>query len=157
MSKEYVASSQFGEYLEKLNATISLDSEALSQYYDFVAQLKANVENVSTAFEEYRIDTEGYIRTGIVDYDEYGSPVFGMAVGRNLVVTEVDGETVVEKKNFRALYTDNRLSFWQDAAEVAYLSNRQLYITKVVALDSLQVGKWLVETKNGFAIKWIGG
>lgn len=157
LSKEYVASSQFGEYLEKLNATISLDSEALSQYYDFVAQLKANVETVSTAFEEYRIDTEGYIRTGIVDYDEYGSPVFGMAVGRNLVVTEVDGETVVEKKNFRALYTDNRLSFWQDAAEVAYLSNRQLYITKVVALDSLQVGKWLVETKNGFAIKWIGG
>lgn len=157
LSKEYVASSQFGEYLEKLNATISLESEALTQYYDFVAQLKANVENVSTAFEEYRIDTEGYIRTGIVDYDEYGSPVFGMAVGRNLVVTEVDGETVVEKKNFRALYTDNRLSFWQDAAEVAYLSNRQLYITKVVALDSLQVGKWLVETKNGFTIKWIGG
>lgn len=157
LSKEYVASSQFGEYLEKINANITLDSEALSQYYDFVAQLKANVEKVSTAFEEYRIDTEGYIRTGIVDYDEYGSPVFGMAVGRNLVVTEVDGETVVEKKNFRALYTDNRLSFWQDAVEVAYMSNRQLYITKVVALDSLQVGKWLVETKNGFTVKWIGG
>lgn len=157
LSKEYVASSQFGEYLEALNATISLDSEALTQYYDFVAQLKTNLEAVSTAFEEYRIDAEGYIRTGIVDYDKYGSPVFGMAVGRNLVVTEVDGETVVEKKNFRALYTDNRLSFWQDAVEVAYLSNRQLYITNVVALDSLQVGKWLVETKNGFAIKWIGG
>ena len=51
----------------------------------------------------------------------------------------------------------NRLSFWQDEVEVAYMSNRQLYITNVVALDSLQVGKWLVETKNGFAIKWIGG
>jgi len=157
LTKEYVASSQFGEYLEQINATISLDSEALSQYYEFVAQLKANVEAVSASFDEFRVDTEGYIRTGIVDYDEYGSPVFGMAVGRNLVVTENGDETVIEKKNFRALYTDNRLSFWQDEVEVAYMSNRQLYITNVVALDSLQVGKWLVETKNGFAIKWIGG
>ncbi len=157
ITREYVAASEFGTYLEQLNGTITLDSEGLQQFYGFVADLKSNVEKVSAAFNDYRIETEGYIRTGIVDYDEYGAPVFGMAVGRNLEVTAGEEYDVIEKRNFRALYTDNRLSFWQDEVEVAYMSNNQLYITNVVALDSLTVGQWKIETKNGFAVKWIGG
>ena len=43
-------------------------------------------------------------------------------------MTDVDGETVVDQNNFRATFTAQRLSFWQDANEVAYVSNNRLYI-----------------------------
>lgn len=157
LSKEYVAISQFGTYLEQLNAEISISPEAIEQYYRFFSELKANVDKISADFEDYRVETEGYIRTGIVDYDNMGVPVFGIAVGQNLSTVEVDGETVVEKKNFRATYTASKLSFWQDAVEVAYVSNNRLYITNITALGKLTIGKWDIDPSNGLAFKWIGG
>lgn len=157
LSKEYVAVSQFGTYLENLNAEISLDPAAITQYYQFFSELKANVDAISADFANYRIETEGYIRTGIVDYDDLGVPIFGVAVGQNLSTVEVDGETVVEKKNFRATYTASKLSFWQDAVEVAYVSNNQLYIANIIALGKVTIGKWDIDTSNGLAFKWIGG
>lgn len=157
LSKEYVAVSQFGTYLENLNAEISLDPAAITQYYKFFSELKANVDAISADFANYRVETEGYIRTGIVDYDPLGVPIFGVAVGQNLSTVEVDGETVVEKKNFRATYTASKLSFWQDAVEVAYVSNNQLYIANIIALGKVTIGKWDIDTSNGLAFKWIGG
>ena len=157
LGKEYVAVSQFGTYLERLNAEISIDPAAIEQYYKFFSELKANVDAISANFTDYRVETEGYIKTGIVDYDAAGVPVFGVAVGQNLSTVEVGGETVVEKKNFRATYTASKLSFWQDAVEVAYVSNNKLYITNITALGKVTIGKWDIDPSNGLAFKWIGG
>ena len=157
LSREYVAISEFGTYLEQINAQISVSPEAIQQYYKFISELKTNVDKLSASFEEYRVETEGYIKTGIVDYDNMGVPIFGVAVGQNLSAVEVDGETVVEKKNFRATYTASKLSFWQDAVEVAYVSNNKLYITNITALGKVTIGKWDIDPSNGLAFKWIGG
>lgn len=156
LSQDYVAVSEFGTYLETLNSEISVMPDGVQQYYKFVAELQANVDKVTASFDEYRAETEGYIRTGIVYYEE-GLPVYGVAVGQDLQVREVDGETVVEQKNFRATYTASKLSFWQDDREVAYVSNNQLYITSVTALEGITVGKWDISTRRGLAFKWIGG
>jgi hypothetical protein len=156
LSRDYVAISDFGTYLEQLNAQISIDPEAIEQYYRFVSELKANVDAITADFANYKVETEGYIRTGIVDYNN-GVPVFGVAVGQNLTTVEVDGESVVEQKNFRATYTANKLSFWQDAVEVAYVSNNKLYITNITALGKVTIGKWDVDPAAGLAFKWIGG
>lgn len=157
ISREYVAISDFGTYLEKLNSEISLDPEAITQYYKFFSELQTNIDELTASFENYKINTEGYIRTGIVDYDELGVPIFGVAVGQNLATVEVDGETVVEQKNFRATYTASKLSFWQDATEVAYVSNNRLYISNITVLNAINIGKWEVSTRKGLAFKWIGG
>ena len=122
---EYVAVSDFGTYVERLSAYLEANPEALTQYYSFCSDLQANMEAVSAAFGQYRTETEGYIRTGIVGYDG-AVPVYGVAVGQGLTVTDVDGETVVDQNNFRATFTAQRLSFWQDANEVAYVSNLSL-------------------------------
>lgn len=61
---EYVAASEFGTYVERLNAYLEANPEALTQYYSFFADLQASTETVSAAFEQYRLETEGYIRTG---------------------------------------------------------------------------------------------
>ena len=156
MSEKYVAISDFGSYIEKINAEIVANPEAITQYYSFFSVLKANIEKVSADFETYKMGTEGYIRTGIVYYED-NLPVYGVAVGQNLTVTEVDGETVIDQTNFRATYTAKKLSFWQDAVEVAYVSNNRLYIKNITVLQAVTLGRWNIDGSDGLVFKWIGG
>lgn len=156
LTGEYVAASEFGTYVERLNAYLEANPEALTQYYSFFADLQASTETVSAAFEQYRLETEGYIRTGIVCYDG-AVPQYGVAVGQNLICREVDGETVVEQNNFRATFTASKLSFWQDASEVAYVSNNRLYITNITVLEGMSIGEWEISSENGLVIRWMGG
>ena len=156
LAGEYVAVSDFGSYMEKLNAYIEANPEAITQYYSFYADLQADINKVNAAFSDYRTGTEGYIRTGIVYYDGE-VPVYGVAVGQNLTTTVTDGEEVVDQNNFRATFTAKKLSFWQDSTEIAYVSNNQLYITNIVVLDSMRLGKCRMATQNGLAFQWIGG
>ena len=116
LEEEYVASSDFGSYVARLSAYLEANPEAVTQYYSFFSDLRADVEAVDAAFAHYKVDTEGYIRTGIVYYDN-DMPVYGVAVGQGLMCREVDGQKVVEQSNFRAVFTATRLSFWQDATE----------------------------------------
>ena len=157
LKEEYVASSDFGSYVAKLSAYLEANPQAMTQYYSFFSDLKANVEKVDAAFSHYKVDTEGYIRTGIVYYDG-AVPVYGVAVGQDLTCREIDGQRVVEQSNFRAVFTASRLSFWQDATEVAYVSNNRLYITNITVLGAIAVGQWSVEAaEGGLAFRWIGG
>ena len=118
--------------------------------------VQRRMDQVSAAFEQYRVETEGYIRTGIVCYDG-AVPQYGVAVGQNLTCREVDGETVVEQNDFRATFTASKLSFWQDASEVAYVSNNRLYITNITVLEGMSIGEWEISSENGLVIRWMGG
>ena len=81
-----------------------------------------------------------------------------MAVGQDLTCREVDGEQLVEQNNFRAVFTATRLSFWQDATEVAYVSNNRLYITNITVLGGIAIGTWSVAAaESGLTFRWIGG
>ena len=153
---EYVAASDFGTYVERLSAYLEANPAALTQYYSFCSDLAANVAAVDAAFSSYRLDTEGYIRTGIVYYDG-PAPVYGVAVGQNLTTTETDGKKVVDQNNFRAVFTAQKLSFWQDSTEIAYVSNNRLYITNITVLDSIGIGSWRMDSGSGLTFKWIGG
>ena len=156
LKEEYVAQSEFGTYVQRLSAYLEANPDALTQYYGFCGDLQANVAAVDAAFTHYRLDTQGYIRTGIVSY-EGDTPVYGVAVGQNLTTREVDGETVVEQNNFRAVFTARRLSFWQDDTEIAYLSDNRLYITDITVLSGLNVGQWRLDSGAGLAFQWMGG
>ena len=156
LKENYVAASDFGQYIATLSAYLEANPEALTQYYSFVSDLKTNVEAVDAAFSHYKVDTEGYIRTGIVYY-EGAVPVYGVAVGQGLTCREVDGEKVVDQSNFRAVFTATRLSFWQDATEVAYVSNNRLYITSITVLGGIGIGQWSIGTaEDGLVFRWIG-
>ena len=156
LKEEYVAQSEFGTYVQRLSAYLEANPDALTQYYGFCGDLQANVAAVDAAFNHYRVDTQGYIRTGIVSYDG-DTPVYGVAVGQNLTTRQVDGETVVEQNNFRAVFTSRRLGFWQDDTEIAYLSDNRLYITDITVLSGLNVGKWRMDSTAGLAFQWMGG
>ena len=157
LEEEYVAVSDFGSHVAALSAYLEANPEAITQYYSFFSDLKADVAAVDAAFQHYKVDTEGYIRTGIVYYDG-AMPVYGVAVGQDLTCREVDGEQLVEQNNFRAVFTATRLSFWQDATEVAYVSNNRLYITNITVLGGIAIGAWSVAAaESGLTFRWIGG
>lgn len=156
LSEHYVARSDFGSYVQDLSAYLEANPDALTQYYGFGAELKAQLGAVDAAFAHYKLDTQGYIRTGIVAY-EGDVPVYGVAVGQNLTTREVDGETVVEQNDFRALFTPRRLGFWQGEVEVAYLSDNRLYITDITVLTGLTVGCWRMDSGSGLSFQWMGG
>ena len=152
------AVSDFGSFREAVESRLTADAESLTQTISYVSELRSDLENAAASFTAWRVASEGCIRSGIVDYDEQGAPVYGVAVGQKLETTvdAVTGETVVEKKNFRAVYAASRLAFWQDEVEVAYVSNNRLYITDVTALRSVAVGRWRMEDAGGLAFRWIG-
>lgn len=165
------------EVVDNLDVLISELNSAISDAQGEIRIASTGIDQNLRYIEALRgelRETQGYIRTGIVDYDG-NNPVIGIAIGQDLVVTK-DGngndavETVtingvehsyniIEKQNFRAIYTAKRLAFWEDGVEVAYVSNQQLYITDVVALASLKIGVWSVkdEGDDGLTFKWIGG
>ena len=151
----YVAQSEFGSYIEQLSLYLEANPEAVTQYYKFASDLQANLDRVDADFSAWRTETGGYIRTGIVAWDGE-VPVYGVAVGQDLTTHEVDGETVVDQRQFRSTFTANRLSFWQDETEVAYISDNRLYIRAAEVLDSLSLGPWQISTAGGLTVQWNG-
>ena len=160
LRSDYAAmSSQWGIYREQMQNTITATAEGIVQQYGFEADMEA-LEAQAAGFERYRISTEGFIRQGFVERNEAGVPIIGIAIGQGLtgVETTVDGRTVLELDEMQscAFYTAERVSFRIGGREVAYLSNRRLYVADVEVTGSLRLGKWLLEGSDGLTVKYIG-
>ena len=122
--------------------------QQLTQQYSYLFQMAQQLNMALAALEGGTVSASGGSgpqRKG------------GVAVGQNLTTTEIDGKQVVEQNNFRAVFTAQKLSFWQDSTEIAYVSNNRLYITSITVLDSISIGSWRMESGSGLTFKWIGG
>lgn len=149
LTGDYVAISDFGSYVQQLSSYIEANPASVTQYYKFFSDLSSNVSELDNSFTDYKLSTEGYIRTGIVYYDG-ATPVYGVAVGQGLTTTVIDGVETIDQTVFRAIFTAQKLSFWQGSDEIAYVSNKKLYITDVNVSGALTIGgKWQVRTKDG--------
>ena len=172
---KYLATSDFGTYVEQTSNQITATAESVTQQYNFISEIDANVntlandvadsvnsmqvtiDDVVHQFTTFKNETSAYIKSGIVDY-EGANPVYGIAVGQELVTSIQGGETVVEKQKFRSIFTAKKLGFWQDDTEVAYLENNKLYIPQVQILGTLIHGAFRITADEvlGYTIKWIG-
>lgn len=144
-----VSQSTFGEYQETVSNEIRATATEVVQSYNF--------EGLIQALETHNITTEQYIKAGLLYFDDWGIPRYGVAVGENLTTVMVDGEPVLERAGLAATFTSDRLSFWLSGVEVAYVSNNQLYIREATILSNLNIGNWVIETTHGYTLKWAGG
>lgn len=132
----YVAQSDFGTYTEETAQDIEANSTSIQQLYTNMQEIVTDIENV----EHTLIEVNAHIKTGLLYYDDDGVPVYGLEVGQR---TEIDGEEVFNKY---ARFTSNKLSFYdQNDNEVAYFSDRKLYITHIEVTGSYAIGD-LVDT-----------
>ncbi len=111
--------------------------------------VKSSLGKISQAL----IEVNANIKSGLLYYDENEIPVYGLEVGQRNIINGV------EVFNKFARFTSDRLSFYdQNSIEVAYISDRKLYINNVEITVSLKIGG-LVDTvmANGDVVeKWVG-
>lgn len=147
LESEYVAQSDLGTFNEQIQADIEATASGLEQTINYNAEI----------FEQYKIDTQGYIRQGIIGYNEDATPIIGVAIGQEIKVDDSTG--MIDTSNDMAVWTPNRLSFYVNGMEVAHFSNRALNVGDVIVSGKLALSnnKWEITHTNGFTIKWIGG
>ena len=137
----FVAKSEFGEYKEETNATITQTSTDLTQMYEYTASLgilgngesDVDITDISTW-------TQAYIKSGLLYYDNV-TPKYGVAVGNVNELVTIDGHEVINRQNLLATFTADRLSFWQSGNEVAYLSSGSMYFPSAhISGGSIEIG-----------------
>ena len=159
LESKYLAISDFGTYQEEISQEIEATATGIVQSFDYDAKLKA----LGADFEEYRVESKGYICSGIIGYDDDNMPIYGIVVGQDLASTTitVNGEEteLIDMTRNLATYTSDRITFWQNGVAVAYVSNGEMMINKIKTIEGLQFeDEWEVSRmRGGFAIKWIGG
>lgn len=162
LNGKYTAvSAEWGAFHENISSTITATAKGVVESYGYDATL-STLNEKAAGFSAYRVSTEGYIRQGFINYDDDGVPIIGIAIGQGLKSTTVTiGDKVIEqidKNQNCAFYTANKVSFWVNGTEAAYLSSGKLFIRDVEIIGSVIFsGKWMLTTNGPFKIKWIGG
>ena len=107
------------------------DTEALvSSVSTEIEQTKNSVE---IEFSSFRANIESIVTNTDAEFEEIRKYI--RFVDGQILLGEVGNELELKISN-------DRISFLQDGAEVAYFSNRKLYVTDAEILHSLQLGKF---------------
>ena len=149
LSSVYTAIGDPGTFDERIDAKITASAASIEQ--------KIETETKMIAETITKIDTRGFIRQGIIGYNDEATPIIGIAIGQEVEVDNDTGEINMSKD--MAVWTSDRLSFYVNGAEVAHFSNRALNVGDVIISGKLALAnnKWEINHTNGFSIKWIGG
>ena len=114
--------------------------------------MKAVVTDVDN-LEHRLIEANAYINSGLLYNDpNSGVPVYGLEIGQR---NTIDGVDVFNKY---AQFTADRLAFFDsNGIEVAYISDRKLYITVVEVTGELIRGALvdIIQPDKTIVTKWI--
>ena len=164
LDSSYVAAADFGIFQEDVHAQLTATAASVEQALSYYAELSNLVDEASSEFDNYVIETEGYIKQGIIGYED-AVPIIGIAIGQDIRVTgdtvTVDGQTydVIDTSSNMSIWTPDKLAFYINGAEVGYFSNGALYTGDTIVTGKLFMAnnKWEISHTNGLTIKWIGG
>lgn len=145
----FVAESVFGTYVEETASVIEANSKSITAIFESAQGIITDIDNL----EHSLVEVTGVIKTGILYYDDQGVPIIGLEIGQT---TEIDG---VKTFNKYARFISDRLSFYdRNGNEVAYVSDRKLYITDVEIRGTMRMGGFKDTVLEGGSIvtKWVG-
>lgn len=145
----YVAQSDFGTYTEEASQQIQKNSTSIESFFENMQEIITDIDTLAHSL----IEVSANIKSGLLYYDGNGIPVYGLEIGQR---TKLDGVEVFDKF---ARFTSDRLSFYdQNDNEVAYISDRKLYITHVEVKGTFRMGGFIDTTQADGSIvtKWVG-
>lgn len=120
----FVAQSQFGTYQQETEQRISANSLRIQQEFTNIQQL----ESVVAGLEHAVTEVNAVIRTGLLEGTQDGFGIYGVEIGQQ----EWENGVIRFRKYTRL--TADKLSFYDsNDEEVAYISDRKLYVTDVRA------------------------
>lgn len=132
---------------------LETDKNTLSEKVDAISSASDGMAETVERLQMMMVQTNAYVRTGLLYEDDNGIPVYGLEIGQT---NDVNGENVFSKF---ARFSADRLSFYdRNDTEVAYISDYKLYITNAEITGALSLaGKFKVFYDHGLAFQWIGG
>jgi hypothetical protein len=142
----YFADSDFGTYLLQTKASISANSQEITEKFARVETIEGKVDGI----EDDVKTTNAYIKRGYLGPDkETGDAAYGIAVG------ETDENGVYKQY---AWFTADKLTFFGENDDpVAFIGNGCLRIAgKSVFHGEVQLGGYKIDTSDGVAFTWIG-
>ena len=148
-NSRYVAQSEFGTYKEDASQTIKKNSKDIENFFEDVQEIITDIDTLEYSI----IAVNANIKSGLLYYDDSGVPVYGLEIGQK---TKLDGVEVFDKF---ARFTSDRLSFYdQNDNEVAYISDRKLYINQVEVKGNFRMGGFVdtVLSDGSIVTKWVG-
>lgn len=145
----YVAESDFGDYSETTSKSIEENSKNITNIYNDIQTITSDIVETQNTIN----NTNSWTRTGLLDYESSGIPIYGFEVGQK---TTKDGEEVFNKY---ARFTASGIYFYLPGVNdaVAWMSGTKLYITNAEITGSLKIGKYALDFSNGIAFMWVGG
>ena len=138
VTEDFTAKSDTTQLEETFRSELEQTSQKIEMRFSDAAALTEQVEG---ELEEYRNQVDTYIQFS------------------------ADGITLGKRDSpFTAVLGQERLSFLQNGAEIAYLSNNKLYITSTEVLDRFTVGNsgsgyfdWIPRSNGNLGMKWRQG
>ena len=115
-----------------------------------IEDLKGDLQNLNFSIAEVSAN----IKPGLLYYDSDGIPVYGLEIGQR---TMIDGVEVFDKF---ARFTSDRLSFYDNNDnEVAYISDRKLYINHAEVTSTFRMGGFVktVLADGSIVKRWVKG
>ena len=150
------ASTAFNNVEQNLLASLQVSEENIKStvaenYYlkedtdALVSAVSTEIEQTKNSFEieftSFRANIDSVVANTDAEFEEIRK--FIRFVDGKILLGEVGNELELQIAN-------DRISFLQDGAEVAYFSNRKLYVTDTQILHSLQLGKFaFMPRENG--------
>lgn len=157
LAAQYVAKSEWGDYTEEISREIEETARNTIESFIYDAKLESLTPEEVNAFDTH---LEGFIARGIIGFEDDGiTPIIGIAIGRNLLKRKetMNGQIyeLIDTDQNLATYTADKLSFWINGVEVAYLSNAELVITRAIISDSIVLGDWeiAVNASDGMTVQ----
>jgi hypothetical protein len=150
---ETEASGDFGQYRQKKGVKVDVTPDGVKQTFSFAEVVKGT--------KTFEINSKNYIKTGYLR-TENSLPVYGVAIGKDIVTfsedgteTYNDGSKVAELTSdalsffqngvLLAKYAGTKTSFYSGGEEVMYIQNGKIYAAKdliISAGQKIQLGNW---------------
>lgn len=154
-TSKYVAYSEFGEVYDQWVRKTRDSASGTEIMYTYQEDIKAS-KAADSALREWQLKTTQFIKTGNILTGEYGQPIVGIAIGHantEIDVEDMEGEYEMSIGEYSATFTANELAFWNgdpdNAAKMAWINNKALYISNGQINNELRIGKWLFKPDAG--------
>lgn len=143
---EYEALSDYGNFKQSTTATLAANSTSLDQHYSSIQTITGKLGELY----ELRKD-DCYIKTGWLDDNQ---SIAGVEIGK------VSAKNDVTDAAF-ARFTTEELVFYdghgtEDKNRLGWFAQYKLNIREAKIEGNLEVGGYVMDTRNGLAFKWVG-
>nr|DAH56719.1 MAG TPA: Minor structural protein 4 [Caudoviricetes sp.] len=139
-------SNEWGTFEQNIERKIVETAEATIDSFDYSEKIHGIEKTVLNGVTSYAIESLGYIKRGIIGFDDENFPIYGIAVGTELKekTVEKDGKTYqqIDTTKRIATYTSDAITFWRNDVAIARFSGDELYVTRAEITQQIRLGDW---------------